>query len=97
TPNTLQMMWNAMNALYQYEKKSINMAFILGLIPNDETFYNIRSRDMVEMALDLENEGNLKLRKKEEPEKAMEAEAEGMYARDKQKVRKMAKTRRKQK
>lgn len=76
---------NPIKALYQYEKKSINMAFILGLIPNDETFYNIRSRDMVEMALDLENEGNLKLRKKEEPEKAMEAEAEGMYARDKQK------------
>lgn len=76
---------NPIKALYQYEKKSINMAFILGLIPNDETFYNIRSRDMVEMALDLENEGNLKLRKKEEPEKAMDAEAEGMYARDKQK------------
>ena len=53
---------------------------------------------MVEMALDLENEGNLKLLKKEEPEKAVDAEAEEMYARDKQKgEREMAKTRRKEK
>ena len=83
--NLIENKINPIKALYQYEKKSINMAFILGLLPNDETFYNIRSRDMVEMALDLENEGNLKLRKKEEPEKAMDAEAEGMYARDRPK------------
>ena len=60
--------------LYQYEKTSVDTVFLLGLLPNDETFYQIGAREMVSRVQELESDGRLKLRKNVEQEKAMNAE-----------------------
>jgi len=73
--------------LYRYELSSINMAFALGLIPNDETFYEIRARDMANLAIKLELTGILKLRK-DVLDKSENEDENRMFAEDKKKKNK---------
>mgnify|MGYP003366279447 FL=1 len=60
--------------LYQYEKTSVDTVFLLGLLPNDEAFYQIGAREMVSRVQELESDGRLKLGKNVEQEKAKNAE-----------------------
>ena len=60
-------------AFHSYDKSSIKMAFLLNYIPNDESFYNIGTTEMVDILQSLKNSGDLETAK-EEPEKAMVAE-----------------------
>ena len=73
-------------ALCQYEKASVNMAILLGLLPNDETFYEIRARDMAYIAADHERDGILKLRKDVlEKDKSENEDKYRMFSQDKKK------------